>query len=576
MGNNKLYGSIPPSVAALPNLDSIDLSQNRLTGTLPPFTSSQLRIINLGINDLHGSIPKKFITAKKTCEEISMPQNRLSGSLPDSLFELINVDKIDLSSNLLHGTLPDSMGNLVLLQHLQLNNNFLVGSVPQTLASSHPINGKMGDLLETIHLQDNQLSGEIPVNLSDLPKLKELIIHENKLTGQVPADICSATINAFFFQGTVATSDRNYCDAISCPADTVAMEGTYPCTGCNNVYYNPYVGQTRTCNTLVNQREILVHFYESTSENGGVWKGENNWQDDRVFLCDFTGITCDENFHVTGINLGGRGLKGTIPDELGFLQYLETLNLSDNELAGFLPSDLRWAPLTSIDISGNNIRGTVAPKLCLKAGVNGNGLNGDYNCHNIACPVGTFSPSGRQDASRNHKCQPCQHNNPEVLGYKSCQYVGVASGLFGFVVALVTLALAAAVIVLARMQRKRRMEHNDVLYQLEMQQPMTRSPNGTSVDEDRHFAVPSPATGRRYTATVAAPPTPGRAVQSQSRQERRKAYSEIPNDESATSSQLPYPEAETPRRNAGVSGGRSVQSGNSADSDMWLDVPKLT
>ncbi len=82
---------------------------------------------------------------------------------------------------------------------------------------------------------------------------------------------------------------------------------------------------------------------------------------------------------MTEINLSGRGLMGTIPDSLAFLKHLEKLDLSDNELMGFLPSDLRWAPLESLDISGNKIRGIVPPTLCLKGGINDNGVQGDLS-----------------------------------------------------------------------------------------------------------------------------------------------------------------------------------------------------
>lgn len=562
MANNKLFGTIPRSVAALPNLMRIDLSSNRINGTLPQFASSKLESINLGYNDLHGSIPKIFITkSKMTLIDLSIPQNRLSGTIPDSIMELKVVEKIDLSNNILHGTIPPSVGNLLLIKHLYLNNNFLVGPIPHTLATSHPIDAKMGDTLEVLRLEDNQLSGTLPLSLEYLTSLTEILIHENKFTGEVPRNICSEDVNAFFFQNTPSTPERDVCHAISCPPDTVALDGTAPCTPCNNEHFNPYIGQTRMCNTVVNQREILKTFYERTTEDGGKWNGDNNWEDDEEFLCNFSGVTCDENSHVTEINLSGRGLMGTIPDSLAFLKHLEKLDLSDNELMGFLPSDLRWAPLESLDISGNKIRGIVPPTLCLKGGINDNGVQGDFNCHIIACTVGTYSPSGRQDVRKGHKCLPCQHNNPEVLGMKSCRQTGVASSAFGAFMALFTLAVAAGTFVVVRTRRKqlKRMNPQEQMCQLEMQRPITGAED--SLTENETQATVADMMGRERNAPPAfavSPPKEGG--------KGRTAYSKISTQENEVASVRSI-------------SSRSRASGNSDDSsnrDMWLDVPRIT
>jgi len=441
----------------------------------------------------------------------------------------------------------------------------------------------MGDLLETIHLQDNQLSGTIPLQLEYLPKLSELILHDNKLTGEVPSTICSQNINAFFFQGLppeASPGGRDYCDAISCPVDMVALDGSDPCISCNFPHYNPYIGQTRSCNTVLNQREILKHFYENTNlkdGNGGKWTGTNNWEDDETFLCDFTGVTCDRDFHVTEIDLKGRGLKGTIPDALGFLQYLQKVDLSDNELEGFLPSDLRWAPLEFLDISGNNIRGIVPPKICDKPGLNGNGSKGSYGCNKIACPVGTYSKSGRERVGE--LCLPCHHNNAEVLGNNSCRKVGVGSGAFGVFIFLVTLALASAAFVVIRMKRRSRIEYQeDTMQQLEMQRPITAADlgDGRTIGE-----IDRSASGSGTPLTVQ-----GTGISRKVR-DPKATYSEIPDH-----SELPYPDAENMSVLSGRSGMEtsSVRSGRSRKSDksdesiaskqsrnhLWLDVPDIT
>ncbi len=521
---------------------------------------------------------------------------------------------LDMSSNNLHGEIPPSIGNLHLLKNLYLNNNFLIGPIPPSIATSHPVNGRIADLLEEIHLHDNFLSGTIPVQFADLPRLKKLLLYENKLTGEVPSDICSPDINDHFFQNIDEGQNQNqnqddvdYCDAISCPTDSVAREGVYPCTACKNPHYNPYIGQMKSCNMFTNQRSILKKFYDSTSQNGK-WSGDDgdNWSKDTTFLCDFTGVTCDENFNVIAIHLKNRGLKGTIPDEIGFLKYLEEIDISDNELSGFIPSDFRWAPLKSIDISGNKIRGVVPPKLCLKDGVNGNGLDGDYNCDHITCPVNTYNAIGRRDAITGYPCLPCEHNPFPVVGSTECRQVGLASGIFGIIVVFVTLVLSVSICYI--MQYHSRYDSLD---------PDDKEDDSGQIE----LGQSANANARRHpTRTDKTKEASKRREQKPRVHSRKSSSNRQPTHDFLDSSSLPYPEAEKSRPNlpktelerkrsarstgsgdittsstkssgkyssgmsvaSNKSGKFSIGSGGSVGSDsnyrkdVWLDVPNIT
>lgn len=577
LDNNKFEGPIPRTIAAMPHLQYFDVSNNRLSGRLPYFESTFLKTINLSSNDFHGAIPNKFI-ASTSLEDLRMGENRLASTIPPSLFNLIKLDTLDISSNKLHGSIPSDIGKLQILQHLHLSNNFLVGPIPHTLATANPVNGLMGDLLETIHLQNNFLSGTIPLQLEYLPNLRELVLHDNKLTGEVPGTICSENVNAFFYEGAPATPGRNYCDAIACPADEVALDGTDPCVSCNNAFYNPYIGQTRSCNTIVNQREILKKFYESTTdtENGkSKWNGKNNWEDDDTFICDFTGVECDMDNHVIAIDLRGRGLKGVIPDSIGFLKYLQRLDLSDNDLEGYLPSDLQWTQLEEIDISGNKILGTIPPKLCDKSGLNGNGLLGVYSCDHIACPVGTFSSIGRDDGKPMHKCLPCHHNNPMILGNTSCRRVGMASESFGVAVLFVVLVLGLISFCGFRYSRRNRIDYGKVMERLEMQQPITAAElgDGRSIGERNGNSMYSE--GHRRTRNSGF----GSNIELTSGERHRTLLTSLPYPEAETSSVISRASRNSNRSNTSDDDERSLASQMSQRSnvtrDAFIDAPRL-
>ena len=214
------------------------------------------------------------------------------------------------------------------------------------------------------------------------------------------------------------------------------------------------------CSTL-NQREILESLYESA--NGKLWIGASDWSLKDRFICDFTGITCDSNNHIISINLKSRGLTGTIPGSIGFLKYLTHIDLSDNDLTGFLPSDLRFAPIQSLDVSGNKLRGIVPSTLCLKSHVNGNGQGGDYNCENIACPVGYFSRNGY--ALYDSKCMKCSDSSAKYLGAKTCHnpaihhVIGGRKSFAGFVFVLGVIGSVVYVILFIVKKKREKMEH---------------------------------------------------------------------------------------------------------------------
>jgi len=462
---NSIHGIIPHELASLPHLEVLNLSENKITGNLPQsFASSKLQILALRSNGIKGLIPSNLITATSSCQAISLSKNLISGTIPSSFYQLSILDTLDLSSNLISGTISESIGDLMFLQDLRLDNNTLIGSIPSSIAKPNPLKNNVGDLLEQIWLNDNQLSGTIPIQLSDLPNLRSLYLHNNKLTGEIPHDICSEFLNANFFRNAPLDHDKNYCDAVACPADHSAIENAFPCTRCFSPHFNPYIGQWGACVENKNQRDILETFHIATSVGGDWTDGEdggkgNNWMDKLTFICDFTGVTCDHNNHVVKIKLSNRGLHGTLPDDIGFLPYLEVLDVSDNNLSGLLPSDLRWAPLKLLDISGNRIKGVVPPSLCAKRGLNSNGVANNFDCYNVACPAGLYSPIGRRDLTKDEDCLPCHHLIPSYLGFKGCERSGTPSNVFGFIFALATFGIAIIIFLVVYYCFRRKMKY---------------------------------------------------------------------------------------------------------------------
>ncbi|GJN40166.1 hypothetical protein PR202_gb29344 [Eleusine coracana subsp. coracana] len=69
--------------------------------------------------------------------------------------------------------------------------------------------------------------------------------------------------------------------------------------------------------------------------------------------CDVAGIKCDGSGRVTGINLVGKGLSGTLPASLSSLTALQSLQLQDNALTGAVPSLAGMGSLSDLALDNN-------------------------------------------------------------------------------------------------------------------------------------------------------------------------------------------------------------------------------
>ncbi len=172
---NGLSGTIP-DFRHLPDLQKLDLSKNELSGQIPDFKNlPNLQELDLAKNPLSGSIPNfsnlpNLISLQLEYYYSSPSESQLSGQIPD-FKNLPNLQELNLRSNQLSGEIPD-FSNLPNLQELDLAANQLSGTIPNFNLPS----------LVKLFLSGNQLSGEIP-NFFNLTKLTDLYLSYNQLTG---------------------------------------------------------------------------------------------------------------------------------------------------------------------------------------------------------------------------------------------------------------------------------------------------------------------------------------------------------------------------------------------------------
>ncbi|KAL6646494.1 hypothetical protein ACP70R_018102 [Stipagrostis hirtigluma subsp. patula] len=110
----------------------LDLSYNRLTGTIPPSFGNMtyLEVLNLGHNDLIGAIPDAF-TGLKVIGVLDLSHNHLTGVIPPGLGCLHFLADFDVSNNNLTGEIPTS-GQLITFPASRYDNNSGLCGIPLT------------------------------------------------------------------------------------------------------------------------------------------------------------------------------------------------------------------------------------------------------------------------------------------------------------------------------------------------------------------------------------------------------------------------------------------------------------
>ncbi|KAK9862513.1 hypothetical protein WJX84_006776 [Apatococcus fuscideae] len=200
LSGNSLDGTLPPALAAAPNLILLHLGANNLAGTLPPsLFSSSITSIQLDNNQLTGSLPS--MADATALAYLSLSHNIMSGTIPRDLFGCPLLSEFNMDYNQLTGTIPtgnqtssDWLGNIIESGTfaLRLRGNQLTGSLPLSLSYL---------ALEVLDLGVNNLTGEVDVLLANMPYLMSFIVDDNQLQGTLPEEFLTVTLRIFQIQG---------------------------------------------------------------------------------------------------------------------------------------------------------------------------------------------------------------------------------------------------------------------------------------------------------------------------------------------------------------------------------------
>ncbi len=201
--------------------------------------------------------------------------------------------------------------------------------------------GRITDL----DLAANQLNGDIPTELGNLPNLKLLYISDNNLIGVLPNSLTGIFgLESFHFHNN---------SGLCAPIDEAFQTWLQ---GIDEVR-----GSSCAPEDSLEDREVLVELYDAL--DGGSWTNNTNWQTERP-IREWYGVTNDASGRVDGLVLEWNGMTGEMPTGLGSLTNLKRLEFGNNKLTGEIPTELgNLGNLETLLLHSNRLGGEIPTEL---------------------------------------------------------------------------------------------------------------------------------------------------------------------------------------------------------------------
>ncbi|PWZ38829.1 putative LRR receptor-like serine/threonine-protein kinase [Zea mays] len=217
VGINALSGPVPKELGNLTNLLSLALGSNNFNGTLPDELGklTKLRQIYIDSNDFSGPLPST-LSQLKNLSILWASDNNFSGQIPDYLGSLTNLTQLRLQGNSFQGPIPTSLSNLVNLKKLRIGDivngssslSFIgnLTSLGELVLRNSIISDTLASVdfsnfvnLYLLDLSFNNITGQIPQSILNLPSLSYLFLGNNSLSGSLPATKSPLVTNIYLF-----------------------------------------------------------------------------------------------------------------------------------------------------------------------------------------------------------------------------------------------------------------------------------------------------------------------------------------------------------------------------------------
>ncbi|KAM5554381.1 hypothetical protein ABKV19_022655 [Rosa sericea] len=346
LSGNKLQGQVPKWMwnTSTQTLYQINISHNLLSG----FEKSPAVIPWVGVQllDLSFNMFRELLLPSTSIMYYNIANNKLTGQVSPKICTLTYLGYLDLSNNKLIGDLPQCGRNFsVYLEYLKLGNNSFLGNLPQSYSN--------GSNLRMMDISHNNFHGQLPRSLANCASLESLVLSHNNFSDTFP-DWLGALPEL-----KILTMDHNVFYGVILKPDKKNLQ--FPVLRILDLSYNNFSGQFPfeyifSGNGTTSITHDLEYYsidsfpslyYSITIICKGVERYYPKIQEDLIL-----------------IDISSNNFEGQIPEFIGKLQGIWSLNLSNNILTGRIPSSLsNLSRLESLDLSHNKLSGEIPQQL---------------------------------------------------------------------------------------------------------------------------------------------------------------------------------------------------------------------
>ncbi|PWA64771.1 Leucine-rich repeat-containing protein [Artemisia annua] len=376
LSNNKLNGTLPSWLFTSTSLEYLLLMGNMFSGNVPfeSFASPSLQMLFLDNN--HGELEldtllstltnlewldlsySGFSVSTNNASHYVNPGFRILGLascklkvFPNSVRAMKQLVELDLSSNEIHGQIPHWAGEIGgnELYRLNLSHNFIT-SLPQFQWHG----------LGVLYLQSNLIEGPFPPSICKMSNLTFLDMSNNSFGGLIPQ--CFGNISSYVrmidmgnnsFQGTIPNvySDCGNLEGLILKGNQLRGEVPNSLSKCQSLkvvdFGNNHLNGTFP-SWLRDLPNLQVLVLKSNNFHGHIQPSatvDSPFPSLLVLDLSHNGFevlpaTIDITSSLKLLNLGYTEMKGILPHYIFNLHYVETLDLRCNSFTGDSPSEI--------------------------------------------------------------------------------------------------------------------------------------------------------------------------------------------------------------------------------------------
>ncbi|KAF7082445.1 hypothetical protein CFC21_086317 [Triticum aestivum] len=404
-----------PVVNMLPTLKFLRLNSCQLTtspDSLQLSNLTSLETLLLAGNQFNKRSTPNWFWDLTSLKHLYITGCGFYGPFPDEIGNMTSMVGLHLSENSLVGMIPSTMKNLCNLEELYSYKSNISGSITELL---HRLPNCSRNKLQQLYLSGNNLTGSLPTApVQALSNLSWLALDDNKLTGHLPLwigelttltilDLNSNNLDGVIHEGHLSRLDMLDSLILSHNSITIKVSPTWvPPFSLRMLHlrscqlgptfpmwlrWQTHLSNLDISNTSIN--DMVPSWFWMAASSAEFLNIRNNrisgvlpstMEFMRGVKMDFSSNQLDGPIpklpiNLTSFDLSGNRVIGPLPSDFG-APLLEKLVLYDNMISGAIPSSLcKLQSLQLLDLSRNNLNGSITDCLVNESSTNMTGLS---------------------------------------------------------------------------------------------------------------------------------------------------------------------------------------------------------